>query len=128
MRSRLSRRARETNCSMADGVLESDDIRFVILEAIPQPVNRPGVLLFVEVPHWAMWDFNGAASGLSMALPRLFGGGVELGFVKFPARLRTLPDGTNFPAPLLSTCEVTQRHSLSRLIRGDIPFALHCAS
>ncbi len=27
MRSRLSRRARETNCSMADGVLESDDIR-----------------------------------------------------------------------------------------------------
>src|ERR1700742_873084 len=27
MRSRLSRSARETNCSMADGVLESDDIR-----------------------------------------------------------------------------------------------------
>jgi len=77
--------------------------------------------LFVEVPHWAMWDFSGAASGLSMALPRLFGGGVELGFIKFPARLRTLPDGTNFPVPLLSTCEVVLRRSLSILSRGDIP-------
>jgi hypothetical protein len=68
MRSRLSRRARETNCSMADGVFESGDIRlagcsgafrpklprFVILEAMPCPVNRLGVLLFVEVPHSAM--------------------------------------------------------------------------
>jgi hypothetical protein len=27
MRSRLSRRARETSCSMAEGELESDDIR-----------------------------------------------------------------------------------------------------
>jgi DNA-binding NarL/FixJ family response regulator len=36
-------------------------------------------------------------------------------------RLRALPDGTNFPAPLLSTCEVVQRRSLSILSRGDIP-------
>ena len=76
--------------------------------------------MFVEVPHSAMWDFNGAASGVSKALPELFGEGVELGFVKFPARLRTLPDGTNFPVPLISTCEVTQRHSLSVLSCGDI--------
>jgi DNA-binding NarL/FixJ family response regulator len=93
----------------------------VILEAIPYPVNRLGVLLFVEVPHSAMWDFNGTAAGVSMALAKLFGGRVEPEFIKFPGRLRTLPDGTNFPVPLFSTCEAAQRHSLSILSRGDIP-------
>ncbi len=68
--------------------------------------------------------FDGRASGRSKALPKLFGGfggGVEPNFRKSPARLRTLPDGTNFPAPLLSTCEAVSHHSLSILSRGDIP-------
>src|ERR1035438_2305166 len=61
MRSKLSRKARETACSTAFGVLDSDDIpflraiapkisRFVILEGRMRPVNRLTVLLCLEVP------------------------------------------------------------------------------
>jgi hypothetical protein len=64
MRSRLSRKARETACSRAFGVLASAGIpvaafsakisRFVILEGGMCCVNRPTVLLCLEVPLLAL--------------------------------------------------------------------------
>jgi DNA-binding NarL/FixJ family response regulator len=49
------------------------------------------------------------------------GARAERNIRKSPACLRALPDGTNFPLPLISTCEGATRYSLTRLSRGDIP-------
>ena len=117
MRSRLSRRAREINCSMANGVLESADIRLAGFsrrgsadmtpfcdsgsKALPRQPPRSTFVRrstpFGNVDRRTIAGVPAAGRG------GLLVAGVESKFRKFLARLRALPDGTNFPAPLLST-------------------------